>query len=554
MNASSTAIGAKQVKSLSALLERFRAEPNIILLVAAAAAIAVVVALLLWAKAPEYRVLYSNISDQDGGSVVNVLEQMEVPYRFADNSSAIMIPADKVYETRLKLAQQGLPKAGSVGFELLDKEKFGISQFSEQINYQRALEGEMARTIETLGPIESARIHLAIPKPSLFVREQKQPTASVTLNMQSGRSLSEGQISAITYMVSSAVPDLPVDNVTVIDQRGRLLTQPGNDGLSLNATQLKYTSEVEADYERRITSILAPFIGQSNVHAQVTAQLNYASVEQTAEEYQPNSKPESMAIRSRQSSTSEQGGGLLVGGVPGALSNQPTPAATAPIKTDPAADAKTKASPVSPFNNRNDETTNFEVDRKTTHTRQSAGSIQRLSAAVVVNFKSDEEGLPVELTPAEMANITALIREAMGYSEARGDSLNVVNSHFVPDEDANIRLPFWQQPAFFDLLINAARYLVVLLVAWLIWRKALRPMWLKQQQLMRERLIFEESAKKPKAKVAPVSNTERDEALKAELHRTTENDSEHLRGVADQDPRIIALVIRRWINAEKESA
>lgn len=195
---------AAQTKSLE-WLNRLRANPKIPLIVAGSAAMAVMVALILWAKAPDYRTLFSNLSDQDGGAIVSQLTQMNIPYRFSEASGAIEVPADKVHELRLRLAQQGLPKGGAVGFELLDQEKFGISQFSEQVNYQRALEGELSRTIETIGPVKGARVHLAMPKPSLFVREQKSPSASVTVNLLPGRALDEGQISAIVHLVFSGV-------------------------------------------------------------------------------------------------------------------------------------------------------------------------------------------------------------------------------------------------------------------------------------------------------------------------------------------------------------
>lgn len=241
---------AAQTKSLE-WLNRLRANPKIPLIVAGSAAVAVMVALILWAKAPDYRTLFSNLSDQDGGAIVSQLTQMNIPYRFSEASGAIEVPADKVHELRLRLAQQGLPKGGAVGFELLDQEKFGISQFSEQVNYQRALEGELSRTIETIGPVKGARVHLAMPKPSLFVREQKSPSASVTVNLLPGRALDEGQISAIVHLVSSAVAGLPPGNVTLVDQGGHLLTQSNTSGRDLNDAQLKYASDVEGRIQRR---------------------------------------------------------------------------------------------------------------------------------------------------------------------------------------------------------------------------------------------------------------------------------------------------------------
>ncbi|EFE22488.1 flagellar M-ring protein FliF, partial [Edwardsiella tarda ATCC 23685] len=419
MNASATGTAGTAAKSaensIKAILERVRANPKIPLLLASAVAIAIVVVLALWARAPDYRVLYSNISDRDGGAIVTQLSQMNIPYRFANNGTTLMVPADKVYDLRLKLAQQGLPKGGAVGFELLDQEKFGISQFSEQVNYQRALEGELARTIETLGPVVSARVHLALPKPSLFVREQKQPSASVTLTLEPGRALDDGQINAIVYMVSSSVAGLPPGNVTVVDQFGHLLTQPDGTGRDLNAAQLKFTSEVEGRLQRRIETILQPMLGSGNVHAQVTAQLDFANREQTDEEYKPNQLPNQAAIRSQQISQSDQSGGQLNGGVPGALSNEPAPPATGNIDkprnstgTNGRNRNESMPSRSSTLSNngrlasrneniRRDETTNYEVDRTIRHTQERAGGIERLSVAVVVNYATTPQGKEVAL-------------------------------------------------------------------------------------------------------------------------------------------------------------
>src|SRR5471032_2737522 len=413
---SSAIAGAENPRSgFTALLNRLRANPKIPIAIAAAAAVAVIVVMTLWAKQPTYKVLFSNLNDKDGGAVVTQLTQMNIPYQFSDNGGAVLIHADKVYETRLKLAAAGLPKGGAVGFELMDQEKFGISQFSEQINYQRALEGELSRTIETLGPVQSARVHLAIPKPSLFVREQKNPSASVTLNLQSGRALDDGQINAIVYMVSSSVSGLPPANVTVVDQSGHLLTQSDNNGRDLNAAQLKYANEVEGRLQRRIEAILQPVVGNGNVHAQITAQIDYATREQTDENYQPNGAADKAAVRSRQLSTNDQMGGSGIGGVPGALSNQPTAPATAPI-TNATANvnnpnaaagqqntaqnnaANRTAAPSGPSSNRRDETTNYELDRTITHTQHSAGAVQRLSAAVVVNYQPGVDGKSKPLT------------------------------------------------------------------------------------------------------------------------------------------------------------
>ncbi|HCV66163.1 MAG: flagellar basal-body MS-ring/collar protein FliF [Serratia proteamaculans] len=547
---------------LQALWDRLRANPKIPLLIAASAAIAIVVALLLWAKSPDYRVLYSNINDRDGGAIVTQLTQMNIPYRFAENGAALLIPADKVHETRLRLAQLGLPKGGAVGFELLDQEKFGISQFSEQINYQRALEGELSRTIESLGPVQNARVHLALPKPSLFVREQKSPSASVTLTLQAGRALDDGQINAIVYMVSSSVAGLPPGNVTVVDQSGRLLTQSDGTGRDLNAAQLKYAGEVENRYQRRIEAILAPMVGNGNVRAQVTAQIDFATREQTDEEYQPNQQPNKAAVRSRQLSQSDQIGGPLVGGVPGALSNQPSAPAAAPIETaKPAAGTNadaakpnataTRSAASGPQNTRSDETTNYEVDRTIRHTQQKAGTVQRLSVAVVVNYRgTDKEGKPLPMSKEQLAQIESLVRESMGFSSSRGDTLNVVNTPFTDNEVTGGELPFWQSQSFIDRLLDAGRYLLVLLVAWLLWRKLVRPQLQNRQAVQKAALA---SANAPMAKPAD-SNKQSNEELaqhrKSQQRVSAEVQSQRIRELAEKDPRVVALVIRQWMSNE----
>ncbi|HED1242724.1 TPA: flagellar M-ring protein FliF [Enterobacter bugandensis] len=558
---SATASTAPQNKSLE-WMNRLRANPKIPLIVAGAAAIAILVAMVLWAKSPDYRTLYSNLSDQDGGAIVTQLTQMNIPYRFADNGGALEVPADKVHELRLRLAQQGLPKGGAVGFELLDQEKFGISQFSEQVNYQRALEGELARTIETLGPVKSARVHLAMPKPSLFVREQKSPSASVTVNLEPGRALDEGQISAVTHLVSSAVAGLPPGNVTLVDQSGHLLTQSNTAGRDLNDAQLKYAADVESRLQRRIEAILGPVVGNSNVHAQVTAQIDFSNKEQTEEQYSPNGDGAQAVMRSRQINSSEQIGGAYPGGVPGALSNQPAPANAAPISTPPAnqqngqqnnQQTTSTTNNAGPRSSSRNETTNYEVDRTIRHTKLNVGDIQRLSVAVVVNYKTLPDGKPLPLTAEQMKQIENLTREAMGYSEKRGDTLNVVNSPFNSVEETGGELPFWQQQAFIDQLMSAGRWLLVLIVAWLLWRKGVRPQI--QRRAEAEKAAREQMNTRQETEEAVEVRLSKDEQMqqrRANQRMGAEVMSQRIREMSDNDPRVVALVIRQWMGNEHE--
>lgn len=578
MNASTAATTEQEKKGFGDLLARLRANPRIPLIVAAAAVVAIVIAMVLWAKQPSYSVLYNNLTDEDGGAIVTQLTQMNIPYRFAENGGALMVPEANVHELRLRLAQQGLPKGGSVGFELLDKEKFGISQFSEQVNYQRALEGELARTIESLGPVKSARVHLAMPKPTLFVREQKAPSASVTLTLQPGRALDEGQIQAIAHMVSSSVAGLPPGNVTVVDQTGRLLTRSDSAGRDLNDAQLKYASEVEARYQQRIEAILNPILGQGNVHAQVTAQINFDTAEQTDEKYQPNANPSNSAIRSRQTSTSDQSGSPYPGGVPGALSNQPAPANTAPVTTpnNNAANGQnangqnangqnnaannanqttsTAAASAGPTNSRRDDTVNYELDRTIRHTKVNVGDVQRLSVAVVVNFRADDKGKAVALNEQQLKQIEDLTREAMGYSQNRGDSINVVNSQFNTTEPVTTDLPFWQQQSFFDQLMNAGKWLLIALVAFILYRKLVRPHLVRKQAAEKAaaEAVAARANEQPEEEAFNVqlSKDELDQERKSNNRMSAEVMSQRIRDMSENDPRVVALVIREWMSKE----
>lgn len=565
-------------KGLNDLFARLRANPRIPMIIAAAAAIAIVIAMVLWARQPDYRVLYNNLSDEDGGAIITQLTQMNIPYQFDDKSGAITVPAEKVYELRLRLAQQGLPKGGAVGFELLDQEKFGISQFSEQVNYQRALEGELSRTIETLGPVKNVRVHLAMPKPTLFVREQKSPTASVTLNLQPGRALDPGQVSAIVHMVSSSVAGLPPGNVTVVDQAGHLLTQSDNAGRDLNDAQLKYATDVENRYQQRIEAILNPIVGNGNVHAQVTAQIDFNSREQTDEKYQPNSDPANQAIRSRQTNSSEQIGGQYPGGVPGALSNQPAPANSAPVTTpnnnnnqangnnangnnangntaNNNANQNNSSKSTVPSNTSNANTTNYEVDRTILHTKMNVGEVQRLSVAVVVNYKADAAGKPIALSDAQIKQIENLTREAMGYSDKRGDSLNVVNSQFNETAETGGDLPFWQQQSFIDQIMEAGRWLLVLIVAWILYRKLVRPQLRRkaeQDRVAAEAVAIAQQNRSPDEDAVSVklSKDELDQERKSQHRMSAEVMSQRIREMSENDPRVVALVIRQWMKDE----
>src|SRR5512135_2627572 len=433
------------------------------LIVAVAATVALLAGLFLWGQTPDYRVLYANMSERDGGAVIEALQQQNIPYKFSEGGT-LMVPADKVHEVRLQLAAKGLPKGGTVGFELMENQKFGTSQFLEQVNYQRALEGELARSVETMGPVASARVHLAIPKPSVFVKEQQKPSASVVLSLRAGSALDAGQVSAIVHLISSSVPNMPPQGVTVVDQNGTLLSsaRDSSEEQLMDATQLKYVRQIEQDHVKRIEDILIPITGIQNVRAQVTASLDFAQTEQTAETFRPNQPPNQAAVRSLQT-LETLNGTTNTGGVPGALTNQPPVPATAPIVTP--ASAVAAASGVNVSNMHKELTTNYEVDRTIQHTKLPVGSIKRLSIAVVVNNPSstDKDGKVTSrpYTDAEKAQITALIKDTVGFDAKRGDSLNLLNSAFNEQQEVIPETPMWKQPDTIALVKDIFKYLLI---------------------------------------------------------------------------------------------
>ncbi|EKT58580.1 flagellar basal-body MS-ring/collar protein FliF [Providencia sneebia] len=542
-------------KGLASLMMNLKNSPKIPLIVVSAAAIAVLIALALWARSPDYRVLLSNLNAKDGGDIISQLTQLNVPYQIADNGHTLLVPADSVHELRLKLAQSGLPKGGNTGFELLDKEQFGISQFSEQINYQRALEGELSRTIESLNPVQNARIHLAIPKPTLFVREQKMPTASITVGLHPGRMLDESQILAIVNLVASSITGLTANNVTIVDQTGQLLTNNNDSLQSINHSQVKMTKELESHLKQRIEDIISPLVGRTNVQAQVTAQMNFSKIEETSEEYKPNQAPANAAIRSRQNSKNIQNNNQQSGGVPGALSNQPSAPPLAPIFTNKKETDSQQNSGQhhTIINSQHDETTNYEVDRKISHIQQQVGIIDKLSVAVVINYlpQHSENGIEMQpLTPEMMKQIDALIREAMGYSEKRGDSLNITNSLFTQEHIIEDSPSLFNNPQFILQLVAYGKILLISLITWLMWQFAIKPQWIKSRII---RLNTESNNSVPSDTVSIAkdeNHQEKDEQIHQQFKKQrihAEAISKRINEIAKKDPQIMATVIRQWL-------
>ena len=556
-------MGGNYTQRLSGLAQ-MRGNPRAPLIFAVALLVAIVAGLFLWSRAPDYKVLYSNLSDRDGGAIITALQQANIPYKFSEAGGAILVPSEQVHEMRLRLASQGLPKSGSVGFELMDNQKFGISQFAEQINYQRALEGELERTIESVSSVKSARVHLAIPKPSVFVRDKEAPSASVLVNLYPGRALDEGQVLAITHMVSSAVPEMPVKGVTILDQDGNLLTQPSVGG-GLDASQLKYRQQIERSTQQRIDAILAPLFGSGNAHSQVSADIDFSRSEQTSENYGPNGNPQQAAIRSQQSSTAtemSQGG---ASGVPGALSNQPPQPASAPINAPAGASGGVTTTPVS---DRKDMTTNYELDKTVRHLEQPMGGIKRLSVAVVVNYLRvvDAKGHATmqPVTADKLAQVNQLVKDAMGFDAQRGDSVNVVNSPFTTALDPNADLPWWRTPDMLALYKQIATYLgigaVALFLYFVMVKPALRRAFPPPEPVVAaalpspdEPILLDGIPAAERAGNAALEMDNGDAELQAleNAKHKYERNLEFARSIARQDPKIVATVVKNWVTDER---
>jgi flagellar M-ring protein FliF len=520
---------------------------TVIMMIGAALIVGAMSAVFLYSQQPDYRVLFSNFSDRDGGAIVASLQQMNIPYKYAEGGGAILVPANMVHDARLKLASQGLPKGGNVGFELMENQKLGVSQFLEQVNYQRALEGELARSIQSIGAVAAARVHLAMPKDSVFVRDQQKPTASVLVNLNAGRTLDSQQVSAIVHLVASSVPELSPKNVSVIDQNGNLLSDPskpaGANGL--DPSQLKYVQNLQDSIVKRIESIVTPIVGQNNVRAEATADVDFSQSEQAAEIYKPNQGQNTGSVRSQQSSETMSNTPLNASGVPGALSNQPPAPATAPI-TAPAgasASASANAAASTPTGNvHKDMTVNYEVDKTVRYVQQPMGGIKRLSVAVVVNYKTEtnKDGKTVTkpLSEAEKNQISDLVKEAMGYNKDRGDTLNVVNTPFAAPEKEKIEsTPIWKQPDNIQTAKEYGKYALYAVILFLMYSRVLKPLLARIVEAMQPPppLMIEEEAAAP-VHIAP---------------RGYEQNLGLAKQLARDDPKVVANVVKAWVGGNE---
>ncbi|HET7794842.1 MAG TPA: flagellar basal-body MS-ring/collar protein FliF [Rhizobacter sp.] len=519
-----------------------------------AALVAVLAALTLWSSQGDYKVLYANLSDKDGGAIIAQLSQMNVPYRYTEGGGAILVPAAQVHDLRLKLASAGLPKGSVVGYELMDGARFGQTQFQERLTFQRGLEGELTRSITAMPAVQNARVHLALPNQNGFFREQQKPSASVMLSLYPGRTLDRAQVAGIVHLVSSSVPEMNPKAVSVLDQTGALLSgaNDASSGTGLDANQLQYVNQIEASYTKRILDILEPVVGRDNLRAQVTADVDFSQTESTSEEFKPNQGANAEAsVRSMQTSEQQGSNGTGATGIPGATSNQPPVAATAPLTgaSQPLQTAQGGAAGGQTNSSRN-AVTNYEVDKTVKVTRNATGTVKRLNAAVVVNHitKTDAKGktTTVPLTGEEVEKLNALVRESIGFKQERGDSVKVINAPFKVEAAPKDDTPLWKQPQTIDLMraavVPAALALVALVVVFTLIRPALKAaLQPPPAPETREALaIVDDKDAMPEPEP---------EFLRIESPKVSAQLSS-ARTFAKENPTAVANIVRGWVNGD----
>lgn len=525
------------------------------LMVGLAASVAIGFAVVLWTQGEDYRPLYGSLDRLDSSEVTQILEHNDIPFKVDGGTGALLVAADKIHMARLKLAEAGIPGDQSVGFELLEKEQpLGTSQFMEGARFHRSLEGELARTITSINAVRSARVHLAIPRQSVFVRDARRPTASVFVELFPGRQVKPEQIKAMANLVASSIPELRLEDVTIVDQRGNLLSAGEEDQeLVLAGKQRSYTRKLEADLASRINSILEPIVGVGRFRAEVAAEVDFTQVEQADEIFNPDLP----AIRSEQTVDESKIGGGMVAGIPGALTNQPPNDGAAPEQALPGQEGGAPQ----PRHDSKQATRNFELDRTLSYTKHQLGTVKRLTVAVVVDDKlvPGAEGEQRALwSDNELERLAILVRDAVGFSAARGDSVNVLNSRFMGVEEVPVvELKIWQQEWFQALVKQVAGLIIVLALITGLLRPVLKSLAVsgqkaKELENAKEMAALEDAGLSGFENLSDetVTLTGGDGLALPSPEESYEQQINVIKGLVAEDPGRVAQVIKRWVNEE----
>jgi flagellar M-ring protein FliF len=521
------------------------------LLAGVAAAVAAAIWLVIWSQGPNYTVLYGNLSERESGQVMDALTAAGIEYKLSP-SGAVSVPEAKVQEARIRLATQGLPQSDAMGIEMIQRDSaLGTSSMMENARYQSVLETEIARTIVKVQGVQNARVHLALPKPSVFVRDEHRATASVMLQLYPGRVVDQGQVAAIVHLVASSVPELAASDVTVVDQAGRLLNSPDdNSDSAISTRQLEYTHKLEESYQRRIIELLEPLVGAGRVHATVTADLDFTVTEETRENYDP----QKTAVRSEQTSNEMRKGGDGAEGIPGALSNQPPGTSGAPVVAGASATpgsppGQTTAIAAGPSSSAQKSTRNFEVDRTLAYVKQPTGVLKRLSVGVVLDDwqKAGEDG-KVATSPMsedDIKRFTQLVRESIGLKDDRGDQLSVLNQTFKSDVPAGSMdgPPIWERPWVAQLGKQILGAGLVLLVAFLIVRPLMKSLTKGSRGAAGTAAVEDLSPDK-------VNLSGKGGPPPIKLQPSFEQQIAAARQLVGQDPKRAAQVVKDWVAAD----
>lgn len=525
-------------------------------MLALAISVALGVAVVLWSQTPNYSSLYSSLGDREMNAVVSGLQQSGVDYKIA--AGTVLVPSSQVDELRLKLAGLGLPRGGGQGFELLDKDMgFGSSHSIEKVRIRRALEGEIARSIVTIQSVRSARVLLAIPKQSVFLRHRKKPSASVVIDMHQGRTLDKGEVAAILHLVSSAVPQLETAQVTIVDQKGVLLSsKTATDSMSMTNNQFEYKQGVEEHLIRRVESILLPIVGEESIRASASVDVDFTETEQTQEQFNPDLP----ALRSEQI-TEESNQLGSAGGVPGALSNQPPPAGVAPEVLGASGEGSGSAQTM---NSNKRAIKNYELDKKISHTKLSTGRVKRVTLAVVIDNKqtiSDEGVIGSEVySPNELKQFSTLVKEAIGFDELRGDRVTVTNIPFKrPDVVEDLpEIPLLEQPWVLDAAKQAVGGVFALLLIFVVLRPTIKsllagPVVTQLPQAGQVAVMGADGMPQAGMQQAlpggalGLDSPEDEELMKLEGPKSYEQRLEMAQKIAGEDPKRVAQVMKTWI-------
>lgn len=503
---------------------------KIAILTLVAAALASLLVMAFWVQAPDQQLLYANLGQEDAGAIVTELKSQKIPYELGAGGTTIRVPADKVHEIRLQLATKGLPQGGEVGLEIFDKTSLGMTEFVQKLNYQRALQGELTRTIKSLDAVDQARVHLVIPEESLFLKDKVKGKASVMVKVKSGKSISESQIQGIVHLVSSSVKGVPPENVAVVDFSGNILSggKGGGEDAMVASDNFKLKSKLEGELEASVRKMLEDALGKGKVIAKVNAEMNFEKVDRTEEIFDPDSQ----VVRSEQRTSESTTGAVPPGGIPGVQALVPTGETAG---GGPGSAAK---------RNNEKQTLNYEINKVVRHVSKPTGEIKKLSVSVLIDGTADDTGVYKPRTPEEMTKYLDIVKSAVGFDEQRNDNIKVENVQFDKSMLIEQQKKLVQEERL-ELGMQVAKYLLGAIFILMFFTRVVRPLmnWMtvsvevvpEGPDLSAGNRVLEEERKRLASELGPAA---------LEIRKAVTD-------FADADPQYAASVVRKWLRERK---